>query len=148
MKTKIFSFLERVERTLVGGEVPEVELFLPVVGGTVHDRRDRCVPPSTSTSTSVPCWSSSAGEKEEQGQQVNVGGGQFSHVVDSGQTDGERQRLGVNLRVPVETERDGESEDGSQAEDYGGGQTVQQDQLQSPGAACEPGIPDNIGMLG
>ena len=49
---------------------------------------------------------------------MNVCGGQFSHVVNTGQADGERQWLRVNLRVPVETERDGQPEDGSQAEDH------------------------------
>ena len=126
----------------MGGEIPEVELFLPGGGGTVHHWRHGCVPPTTFTS-SLP-WPSTAGEEEEESQQVNVGGGQLSNVVNTGQADRERQRLSVNLRVPVETEGDGQPEDGSQAEDHGGGQTVQQDQLQSPGSACKPRVPANI----
>ena len=78
IKTKILSFLERVERTLVGGQVPEVELFLPGGGGTVHDRRDRRVP-APSTSILSPKAPASAGEEEEESQQVNVCGREFPH---------------------------------------------------------------------
>ena len=73
----------------MGGEIPEVELFLPDVGGTVHDWRHWCVPASTPT-TNLTSWDSTAGEEEEESQEVDVGGGQLPHVVNTGQADGER----------------------------------------------------------
>ena len=66
---------------------------------------------------------------------MDVCGCQLSNVVNTGQTDRERQRLRGELRVPVETERDGQSEEAAQAENHGAGQAVEQDQLQSPGTA-------------
>ena len=90
-----------------------MELFLPSCGGAVHHRRHRSVP------TSVPsCHPRAAGEEEEETEHVDICGCELSKVVNTSEADREGQGLSVNLRVPMETERDGESEDGPQAEDH------------------------------
>ena len=116
-----------------------MELFLPSCGGAVHHRRHRSVP------TSVPsCHPRAAGEEEEETEHVDICGCELSKVVNTGEADREGQRLGVNLRVPMETQRDGKSEDASETEHHGGGEAVDEDQLESPRTASTARIPGNV----
>ena len=48
---------------------------------------------------------------------MDICGCELSNEVNTGEADIEGQGLGVDLRVPMKAERDGESEDGAQAEE-------------------------------
>ena len=109
--------------------------------GTVHHRRHRSVPSSVPSSRP-----GGAREKEEETEHVDVGGCELSQEVDTGEADRERQGLSVNLRVPMETERDGESEDGPEAENQRETETVEEDQFEPPGTSRGARVPDSGGL--
>ena len=77
---------------------------------------------------------------------MDVGGCELSKEVDTGEADRERQGLSVNLRVPMETERDGKSEDGPKAENQRESEAVEEDQFEPPGTSRGARVPDSGGL--
>ena len=121
---------------LRGGQVPQVELLLPGRGAVHHGRHGRVprVPGHVAPRH--------AGQRHQQRDHVQVGGGELAQVEDAGAGHGEGEGLGVDrVRVPVEAEGDGQPEHAAQAGEARHQEAVQQHHLQPPRAPALAWVP-------